>query len=199
MRAGLESAKGEKPSSFAATRLGGNFIVAMPHLDDPNFRKTVVLICEHNGEGAMGVVVNRPLPFTLGQIYSGQKITGKNESERAVFFGGPVQTEVGFILYAGDDRYPTSLTVSEEVKLGTSLDILSDIAEGKGPGDFLFTLGYAGWSARQLESELARNDWLVVPFDPGLIFNIAPGDRWEYAIRSLGIDPGFLTSSSGSA
>jgi len=171
----------------------------MPDMEDPNFHRTVILVCEANSEGAMGVIVNRPLPFTLGQVFEGQEIAERGSEDAAVHFGGPVQPEVGFVLYEGEGPYASSLTVAGKLSLGTSLDILKDIAKGEGPGRFLFALGYAGWAPDQLEGELARNDWLLVPLDPELVFSVAPEKRWERAVRSLGIEPALLVSGSGSA
>lgn len=181
------------------TPLRGHFLVAMPHMEDPNFHKTVILLCEANLDGAMGIVVNRPLPFTMGQVYEGQEIEERENSTDPVHFGGPVQPEVGFIVYQGGGDYPSSLYIDKGISLGTSLDILREIAKGTGPDRFLFTLGYAGWGPDQLESELARNDWLLVPLDPELIFTVAPEKRWEKAVRSLGIDPSLLVAGTGSA
>lgn len=181
------------------TILRGHFLVAMPQMDDPNFHKTVILICEANNEGAMGVIVNRPLPFTMGQVYDGQEIEERGSEGEPVHFGGPVQPEVGFVVYEGDSEYKSSLHVGKNVHLGTSLDILRDIANGAGPKRFLFALGYAGWAPEQLEGEVARNDWLLVPLDPEIVFSVDPEKRWERAVRSLGIEPALLVSGSGSA
>jgi putative transcriptional regulator len=181
------------------TSLRGQLLVAMPNMEDPNFHKTVILICEANDEGAMGVIVNRPLPFTLGQVFEGQEIEEREYEGDSVHFGGPVQPEVGFILYTGGNDYASSLLVDKGVHLGTSLDILRDIAKGSGPERFLFALGYAGWGPEQLESEVARNDWLLVPLNPELIFTVSPERRWDKAVRSLGIEPALLVSGTGTA
>lgn len=185
--------------TIEATPLKGHFLVAMPHMTDPNFHKTVVLMCEHNLEGAMGVVVNRPLPFTMGQVYEGQGIADRGHAEKHVNFGGPVQPQVGFVLYQGKAFYETSMQVAGDLYLGTSLEILQDVAAGIGPANWLFALGYAGWGPEQLESEIARNDWLVVPLDPDLIFRTDPSERWTHAVRSLGIDPALISTLTGSA
>lgn len=185
--------------TLAETNLRGHLLVAMPQMEDPNFHKTVILLCEATAEGAMGIVVNRPMPFTLGQVYEGQEIKERESADEPVHFGGPVQTEVGFLLYEGGAEYQSSLYVDRGISLGTSLDILRDIARGTGPDRFLFALGYAGWGPDQLEGELARNDWLLVPLDPELIFTTSPERRWEKAVRSLGIEPALLVSGTGSA
>lgn len=171
----------------------------MPQLADPNFARAVVLLCEHEEDGALGVVVNRPTPFLLGQLYDGQGIEGEGGRDAPIHYGGPVQPERGFVLYEGGKDYDGSMPVLDRLRLGTSLDILRDIAEDTGPERYLFLLGYAGWAPDQLEAEIARNDWLVVPADGELLFRVAPEDRWEQAIRLLGIDPGLLTQGFGTA
>lgn len=170
----------------------------MPQLSDPNFAQTVVLLCEHSGDGALGLVVNRPTPFLLGQVYAGQDIEGEGGADAPVHYGGPVQPEMGFVLYEGSD-YEGSTPVLEGLRLGTSMQILRDIAAERGPELFFFSLGYSGWGPEQLEQELARNDWLVVPADSDLIFRVPPDKRWEEAIRRLGFDPSMLSGTSGTA
>lgn len=170
----------------------------MPQLRDPNFEQTVVLLCDHGHDGALGLVVNRPTPFSLEDIYEGQHIEGKGGSRAPVHYGGPVQPEMGFVLYEGGE-YEGSLAAVGNVKLGTSLEILRDIAADRGPTRFLFCLGYAGWAPEQLEQELARNDWMVVPATPRILFEVPAEKRWEQAIRALGIDPRMLSASFGTA
>jgi len=171
----------------------------MPQLTDPNFGGTVVLLCEHEENGALGLVINRPTPYSLGQIYSGQEIEGDGGADEPIHYGGPVQPEMGFVLYAGTATYDSSMEVMEGVRLGTALDILRDIAAGRGPRPFLFFLGYAGWAPDQLEQEIARNDWLVVPATEELLFRTLAEERWEQAIRILGIDPTLLSQDFGTA
>ena len=171
----------------------------MPQLSDPNFARAVVLLCEHESDGALGLVVNRPTPFFLGQLYEGQGIEGEEGRDDPINYGGPVQPERGFVLYESDKDYDGSMPVMGRLRLGTSLDILRDIAGGEGPERFLFCLGYAGWAPDQLENEIARNDWLVAPGDPDLLFQVSPEDRWEKAIRLLGIEPALLTQTFGNA
>ena len=185
--------------TIETTPIRGHFLAAMPHMEDPNFHKTLILLCEHNEQGAMGVIVNRPLPFTLSQVFEGQGFEERAKGDRHVHFGGPVQPEVGFVIYSGGGDYDSSIAIDKNIHLGTSLAILHDIATGEGPEKFLFALGYAGWGPDQLEGELARNDWLLVPLNPELIFKVDPSERWSHSIRSLGIDPSLLTSATGSA
>lgn len=171
----------------------------MPQLSDPNFSGTVVLMCEHDQEGALGLVVNRPTPFLLGQIYEGQGIEGDGGADTPIHYGGPVQPEMGFVLYEQGAEYEASMPVLGELRLGTALDILRDIARGRGPTRFLFFLGYAGWAADQLEQEVARNDWLVVPAATDILFQVPAEERWDKAIRLLGIDPSVLSQDFGTA
>ena len=170
----------------------------MPQLKDPNFERSVVLLCEHGEDGALGVVVNRPTPFLLGQIYEGQAVEGNGCADQPILYGGPVQPEMGFVLYKGRE-YEGSTEVVRDLRLSTSMDVLRDIAAEKGPERFLFALGYAGWAPDQLEEEIARNDWLVVPADPELLFLVPPDELWTAAVRSLGIDPSLLTQDFGTA
>jgi putative transcriptional regulator len=170
----------------------------MPQLKDPNFEQTVVLLCEHSEEGALGVVVNRPTPFLLGQIYEGQKVEGTGGAEQSILYGGPVQPEMGFVLYRGRE-YEGSTEVVGGLRLSTSMEVLRDIAADQGPQQFLFALGYAGWAPDQLEEEIARNDWLVVPADPDLLFRVSPDELWTETVRSLGIDPNLLAQGFGTA
>ncbi len=170
----------------------------MPQLQDPNFERSVVLLCEHGADGALGLVVNKPTPLSLGQIYEGQEIEGEGGDDEPIHRGGPVQPEMGFVLYEGRE-YEGSVPVVGALRLGTSLEILKDIAAECGPRRFLFFLGYAGWAPDQMEQEIGRNDWLVVPADPELLFQVPADERWERAIRLLGIDPNLLTQGFGTA
>jgi putative transcriptional regulator len=181
------------------TELKGQLLVAMPQLEDANFHRTAVLLCENTSQGSMGIVINRPLPFQLDKVYEGQPFETKEKSDEPVHYGGPVQPEVGFIIFEGSELDHDAMKVTDDIALGTSIEILKDISEGKGPQRFIFALGYAGWSGGQLEAELARNDWLVVPVDASLLFDVPAPERWEHAIRTLGIDPNLLSQSSGSA
>lgn len=175
--------------------------MAMPHLTDPNFNRTVVFICEHNEEGAMGLVINRLLPMTLSEVLAGQELDYDSLPDSRVHYGGPVQPEAGFLLYTCEDRppYVESMQVTDCLCLGTTMNILEDITTGEGPERFIFALGYAGWGEGQLEEELKRNDWLVVPVDERLIFNEPCEKRWEEAIKLLGISPSSLGESFGTA
>ncbi len=169
----------------------------MPHLTDPNFNRTVVLMCDHNEDGAMGLVINRTYPISLSEVFAGQELTGLGGSESPVHYGGPVQPDAGFLLYTNGKDYPSSKAVTGDIRLGTTMDILEDISEDDGPGRYFFALGYAGWGSGQLEEEIRNNDWLVVPCCANLLFHSPADEKWEAAIKKLGISPDMLGTPSG--
>ena len=153
--------------------LTNTLLIAMPQMDDPNFARTVIYICEHDYEGAMGLVINRPLDICVGKLFG--KI-GMSMSEQArhyneqVFYGGPLSIEHGFLLHSGHDLPGSdmSLPVTPDITLSSSIDMLESVANGEGPDSMLMVLGYAGWGAGQLEQELANNYWLTCPADPSM-------------------------------
>jgi putative transcriptional regulator len=179
--------------------LTNQFLIAMPNMVDPNFARTVVYLCEHSEKGAMGVVINRPMELTLASLFD--KIDLRLEiapwRDELVLYGGPVQTERGFVLHAPQGNYGSTLNVGEDIGLTTSKDVLEDVAGGNGPERLLVTLGYAGWAAGQLESELAHNGWLNVPADARVIFDTPLAARFDAALRLLGVDPRHLTPNAG--
>jgi len=185
--------------------LTNQLLVAMPTLGDPNFSHTVTLICEHTREGALGIVINRPLEMTLGEVFEQLELATHDLElgERPVLRGGLVRPERGFVLHSpvdGEDAtYDTTLTLSPALQVTTSRDILVSIAKGEGPRDAVVALGYAGWGAGQLEDEIRSNAWLNVPADPQIIFRLPFEARWQGAMRLLGIDSGRLSSLSGRA
>ena len=163
------------------------FLIAAPSLKDPNFERTVVLICEHSKDGAFGLVVNRILLDSFVPFHSGFAIK-ECIIDLPVFSGGPVKPEQGYILYSSSDRYSPSIKIDDTLLLTTSREILIDIAEGKGPGKFLFALGFAGWSPGQLEYELMTDSWLVAPASNRIIFETPVNDRWKAAADLIGVD-----------
>jgi putative transcriptional regulator len=176
----------------------------MPQLEDPNFAQALTYICEHNATGALGIIVNRPMHLTLYDVLSHlgldtQPAENSPASYDWVFSGGPVQTERGFVLHTPEKHWESSISISDRISLSTSLDIMRDICEGKGPEQFLVALGYAGWGAGQLESEVAQNTWLTVPADPDIVFNTPVEQRWYSAATPLGIDLNLMSSSVGHA
>lgn len=177
------------------------FLIAMPAMADPNFERSVVYVCEHNDKGALGLVINRPTELTLASLFD--KIDLKLEiapwKDTPVFFGGPVQTERGFVLHQPPGRYSSSLSVAEDIALTTSKDVLEAVAEGNGPPRMLVTLGYAGWGAGQLENEIAQNAWLTVEAASDVIFDTPAEARFDAALRLLGIHANQLLGQAGHA
>ncbi len=176
-----------------------SFLIAMPSLDDSFFGKGVILICEHNDEGAFGLLINKPLDLTLRELLEQTGLTptsNNTELEQPVFLGGPVQMERGFILHHGEAIWQASRPIMENLTLTTSRDILEAIATGEFNEKTFATLGYSGWGAGQLENELADNAWLTVQADLSIIFDVPPKERHEAALRLLGVDPMFLWGGS---
>ena len=184
------------------TNLTNHFLIAMPQLADPNFFRTVTYICGHNDEGAMGIVINRPLlDIDLGEIFNHLDIEAVNAEigRQNVFIGGPLEPQHGFVLHSPNKNWKSTLFISDKVALTTSSDILSDIAHAQGPERSLVALGYAGWGAGQLEQELADNAWLNAPANADIIFDLAVEQRWPAAAALLGIDLNNLSDDIGHA
>lgn len=181
--------------------LSDHFLISMPHMTDSDFSGAVIYICEHNTSGAMGVVINKPTELTYAGLFD--KIDLRLEigplAEKPVFFGGPVQTDRGFVLHDPRGSYNSSLIVSKDRALTTSKDILESLSLGNGPPRVLITLGYSGWTAGQLEQELAQNAWLTVKADPQVLYEIPPEKRFSRAMDLLGIDLGRLSPIAGRA
>lgn len=181
--------------------LSGQFLIAMPGMHDPNFAGTVVYLCEHSDQGAMGLIINRETEITLENLF--QRVNLKLEimlpHEAKVLDGGPVATERGFVLHSTDKLWASSLEVNDFVAMTTSRDILEAIAKGEAPKHWLITLGYSGWGEGQLENELAANAWLSMPADRGILFDEPLESRFKAAFMSLGIDPALMSSQAGHA
>lgn len=182
-------------------QLRNHFLIAMPTLDDPNFFHTVTYICEHNAEGALGIVINRPSDITLGDMLKQLEITPEPELNTTipVFEGGPVEQEHGFLIHSPLGNWNATLPVTEQIALTTSKDILEAIANGGGPAHYLVALGYAGWGPGQLEEEMAANAWLSGPATAEILFDAPTEKRWEAAAALLGVDLRLLSSESGHA
>ncbi len=181
--------------------LTGQLLIAMPTMGDPRFERTVIYMCAHSADGAMGLVVNKQageidFPELLNQL---EIETEGIKNPIPVLVGGPVETGRGFVLHSLDYRQDSTLEVSDEVGLTATVDILRSIAEGEGPAHSLLTLGYAGWSAGQLDSEIQANGWLNVKADVSLLFDGDLGEKWDRAVRKVGIDPSFLSAEAGHA
>jgi len=181
--------------------LSNQFLIAMPGMADPNFSTTVTLICEHNADGALGIVVNRPLEIKLGGLFEQLELEndGIAIANVPVLNGGPVSRERGFVLHDNGDKYESTVDVSAEIQLTLSRDIIDSMAAGSGPERSLIALGYAGWDAGQLESEMLSNTWLTVPASPEVIFDVPFEDRWAVAANTIGIDISKLSPHAGHA
>jgi putative transcriptional regulator len=184
-----------------STDLTGYLLIALPTLQDPNFEHSVVYVCSHSEEGAMGVVLNKPSTVTLGQVFEQMEIVPEdhNAEEESVFVGGPVQEEQGFVLHTGEQLWDQSMVINGYSALTSSRDILEAIAAGQGPRHYQLLLGYAGWGAGQLESELQQDAWLPAPANHRLLFETPFTDLREAAAQALGIDMSLLIQHSGHA
>ncbi len=176
-------------------------LIAMPAMADPNFSRSVTLLCQHNEEGAIGITINRQSGFTLGELLFQLSIPCDSEeiSSMVVLEGGPVSPERGFVLHTPFKGFDSSIQINDDVMVTTSRDVLAAIAVGKGPQQFLVALGYAGWGDGQLESEMRQNAWLSVPVDKGILFESALQNRWEKAVGTLGININDLHGVGGHA
>ncbi len=181
--------------------LTNQFLISMPNLKDPNFEKTVTYICVHNEEGAMGIVINKPLEIGLGEIFVQMDIPVNNPhaNDQKIYHGGPVHTNHGFIVHQTSKEWDSSIIVSPDLCVTTSKDILEAIAVGEGPDESLVALGHAGWSAGQLEQELMDNAWLNGPVDLEIIFNTSSEQCWQSAANHMGVDIDKLSSDIGHA
>ncbi|KAF3997434.1 YqgE/AlgH family protein [Glaciimonas immobilis] len=221
--------QGDPPLDQAASRpqipastgldLTNHFLIAMPSTQDYVFGGSVVYLCEHNANGALGLVINKATDITMDKLFERIDLTleiapdhthagaysdshakfGDSMSTRPVMFGGPVQIERGFVLHSLQKLYSSTLKVSDSIAMTTSKDVLEEVADGSGPHQVLVSLGCAGWDAGQLEDEIARNGWLTVAADPAIIFDLPIADRFQAALKLLGIDPCMLTGEFGRA
>lgn len=178
-----------------------HFLIAMPAMRDPHFSKTLTFICEHNDQGALGVVVNRPIDLTLHALLEQIEITPETDAAKLipVHYGGPVQTDRGFVLHTPTGTWQSTLAVGEHIGLTTSKDILQATARGEGPSQLLVTLGYAGWAPGQLEHELAQNAWLTVNADTRILFETPAEQRYDASLKLLGISLAMLSNDAGHA
>jgi putative transcriptional regulator len=183
--------------------LANHFLIAMPTMLDPVFGGTVVFLCEHNADGALGVIINKPTDMTMNSLLERIDleidITPQPTLTAPVMFGGPVQVERGFVLHSPLGMFSSMMEVTEEIALTTSKDILEEVAAGRGPQKIMVALGCAGWGAGQLEDEIVRNGWLTVPADPAIVFDMPAEERFAAAMKLLGIDPTMLAGEAGHA
>jgi putative transcriptional regulator len=182
--------------------LAGKLLVAMPGIGDPRFERTVIMMCEHDADHAVGVVINKPRQeLTLGDVFDHLGLeAGGDIAERVVLDGGPVRPDRGYVLHSGDFAAGEATTeVAPGLRLTATRDVLVAVAGEEAPAKFVLALGCAGWGAGQLEEELRHNAWLVVDCDNAIVFDEAHGEKWARAIKSLGFDPAQLTSGAGRA
>jgi putative transcriptional regulator len=185
-----------------ANFLEGKLLIALPGMSDPRFEKTVVFMCAHSNEGAMGLIINKPvkdLGFQNMAARLGLTVTA-NTPDFPVLYGGPVETGRGFVLHSGDyESRESTMPVSEDISLTGTLDILRAIAEGRGPQRAIFALGYAGWGAGQIEDEIRLNGWVHCDADNAILFDANIDAKWAGAVRKLGIDVSSLSIHAGRA
>ncbi len=185
--------------------LTNQFLIAMPGMADDAFAGSVVYMCEHNEKGALGLMINKPISLTVGKLFEKVELQLPDDDLAAcpVFYGGPVQTERGFVLHEPLDEqgghYNATLAIPGGLEMTTSRDVLEALSHGAGPRKLLVTLGYSGWAAGQLEEEIGRNGWLTVDAAPEIIFEAPVEQRYERALALLGIDPRMLSTEAGHA
>jgi len=181
--------------------LSNHLLIAMPGMADPNFSTTVTFVCEHNTEGALGIVINRPMDMNLGRLFDHLDLTDKDNSvgSHPVLNGGPVAPGRGFVLHDPGADFQSTVTVSSDIQLTLSRDVMDALASGSGPDRSLVALGYAGWDSGQLEEEMLSNTWLTVPASPEIIFQVPFADRWSAAAKSIGIDINKMSPDAGHA
>ncbi|MBL0730179.1 YqgE/AlgH family protein [Piscinibacter sp. HJYY11] len=192
----------------SSINLTNQFLIAMPGMADETFAGAVVYMCEHTDKGALGLVINKPIDIKLKNLFEKVELTldRADLANEPVYFGGPVQTERGFVLHErlggdGEDggHYNSSLQIPGGLEMTTSKDVLEALSHGAGPKKILVTLGYSGWSAGQLEEEIGRNGWITVSAEPGIIFDTPVEQRYDKALSLLGIDPRMLSQEAGHA
>ena len=190
---------------MSSINLTNHFLIAMPNMADPYFAKTLTYVCEHNQQGALGIVVNRPIDMTLRALFERLSLSLKDSplADTPIYFGGPVQTDRGFVLHLPARKWQSTLKVSsgvhEAIGLTTSKDILEAVGRGEGPAKMLVSLGYAGWTAGQIEHELKQNAWLTVEAKDAILFDIPADARLSAAMQLLGIDLAQLANQAGHA
>lgn len=183
--------------------LRNNLLIAMPAMADPNFFRSVTYLCDHNSEGAMGIIINRPLDIYLSDIALQMGFAQSSKTSKCtkipIYDGGPVSNDRGYILHTPHGEWQSSIKISDEVSLTTSQDILEAIINGEPPDKFFIALGYAGWGKGQLEHELAQNAWLSGPSDSSILFDSPAAERWASSAHLLGFDMSNLSNDIGHA
>lgn len=181
--------------------LSNQLLIAMPTLADDNFSQTVTLICEHTEQGALGIILNKPLKMCMGEIFDQLSLHSSDTTlcDQLVLWGGPVQPARGFVIHRAGSLWDSTLVVSDSIHVTTSRDVLQSIAAGKGPSPMHMVLGYAGWDAGQLEAEMAQNAWLTAPFNEQILFDTPYDQRWYAAANLLGVNLTTLSTLTGHA
>jgi putative transcriptional regulator len=181
--------------------LTNQFLVAMPAMEDPNFRESVTFICEHSDQGALGIIINRPMNVVLDDVLKQLSLKAEDSDTGLlpVYLGGPVQTERGFVIHEPHGGWEATLKVSDTLGVTTSRDVLEAVAAGKGPERCFVALGYAGWTAGQLEEEMKGNAWLSTPVDSRIIFDTPVELRWQAAARLIVVVLALLSGDAGHA
>ena len=184
-----------------AGNLTNQLLVAMPGLEDPQFSQTVTLVCEHSDKGALGIVLNKPMPMKLSEVLTQMNLPARDEQVGAqiVLRGGPVHQDRGFVLHRPGGSWESTHKISEPIQFTTSRDVLAAMARGEGPEKAFIALGYAQWGAGQLEQELKENSWLTLPLDEAVLFELPYEQRWQAAWKSLGVDVTAVSSQAGHA
>ncbi len=183
----------------------GKMLIAMPSMGDPRFDRAVIFVCSHDEDGAMGLVINHALPgIEFNDLVKQLKIESNimidfEKMELPVMYGGPVESARGFLLHSGDFIRAETIKINNFYGVTGTLDALKDVAQGKGPKNLMFVLGYAGWDAGQLEAEIIQNVWLVCDSDEDLVFTQENHNKWTQAVGKLGIDPAMLSGEAGRA
>lgn len=185
----------------SASNLTNQLLVAMPGFDDPTFAQTVTLICEHGEKGALGIVLNKPLPMRLSEVLAQMKLPSQSDTvgDQPVLRGGPLHQDRGFVLHRPGGSWESTHKISDSIQVTTSRDVLGAMARGEGPQSAFIALGYAGWEPGQLEREIRENAWLTLPMDESLLFDLPYEDRWLASWRKLGIDVAAVNPRPGHA
>lgn len=194
----ISKSKGETPE--AENWLSGHCLISMPSMLDPRFKRTVIFICSHDEEGAMGLVINRTHDdITFQKLCKKLKIDGEENDGIQILSGGPVEIGRGFVLHRASNDYENTLNITDDVALCATMDALQSLAAGEGPPNARVALGYAGWGAGQLEDEILENAWLVCDADASLVLEMTPDDIYDAALARLGVNIAALASASGHA
>ena len=193
----------EQTSKMENLFLAGKLIIAMPTMSDPRFKRSVVCICAHNEDGAIGIIINKiieSLSFSkiIKQLKLNKNMT-KNDYKNHIYFGGPVETERGFILHSADYSSENSTSINSEISMTASTEILQALIDGNGPNKSIVALGYAGWGPGQLDTEIQSNAWLSVESDLELVFSAKTAEKWDMALEKIGVNPALLSTEAGRA